>query len=54
MKKMIYCDSAASTPIYKQVAEEMTSLSLVTFGNRKLPVLNSVSELNIHPNEKSG
>ena len=33
MKKMIYCDSAASTPIYKEVAEQMLSLSLTTFGN---------------------
>jgi len=33
MKKMIYCDSAASTPIDKQVAEEMNDLSLRTFGN---------------------
>ena len=33
MEKMIYCDSAASTPIYKQVAEKMTSLSLEAFGN---------------------
>tara|TARA_B100001750_G_scaffold238924_1_gene246217 strand:+ start:152 stop:1282 length:1131 start_codon:yes stop_codon:yes gene_type:complete len=33
MKKMIYCDIAASTPIYKEVVEEMKNISLTTFGN---------------------
>lgn len=33
MKKMIYCDIAASTPIYKEVVEEMSNISLTTFGN---------------------
>ena len=33
MKKMIYCDIAASTPIYKEVVEEMKDISLTTFGN---------------------
>ena len=33
MKKMIYYDSAASTPIYREVVEEMKTVSLTTFGN---------------------
>tara|TARA_B100001540_G_scaffold25538_1_gene21005 strand:- start:1672 stop:2787 length:1116 start_codon:yes stop_codon:yes gene_type:complete len=33
MKKMIYFDSAASTPIYKEILNEMQNISLTTFGN---------------------
>ena len=33
MKKMIYCDSAASTPLDKNVIAEMTAISSSIFGN---------------------